>query len=90
MGQLLKQLSKHVASDDDSVSERFSTALKKRNYVMHEFFLVRNSDFKTLEGRMRMLAELTSIEQILDSSRITINATRIAMCRTLKIEDEWD
>jgi hypothetical protein len=38
---------------------------------------------------MALLQELVDKEQLLDSARIMANAMRIAMCRTLGIEDIW-
>ena len=88
MGQLLAKLSKHVTINDASVSEQFTNALKKRNYLMHEFFLERNTELESSEGRMRLLAELTTIEGDLERSRVMINAMRIAMCETLGVDDD--
>jgi hypothetical protein len=38
---------------------------------------------------MALLQELVSFGRLLDSARVTANAMRIAMCRTLGIEDVW-
>jgi hypothetical protein len=38
---------------------------------------------------MALLQELVGFERLLDSARVTANAMRIAMCRTLGIEDVW-
>ncbi len=88
MGQLLRKLSEHVTIEEISVSDCFSTALKSRNYLMHEFFLKKNSELETAEGRMQLLVELTTIQGILERSRVMINAMRIAMCETLGVEDD--
>jgi len=89
MGQLLKKLSQHVTVEDDSVFGEFEVALRQRNYLMHEFFLERNSELESEEGRMRLLKELLTVEGYLERSRVRINAMRIAMCETLGIDDEF-
>jgi hypothetical protein len=38
---------------------------------------------------MSLLHELVGMERLLDSARVMANAMRIAMCRTLGIEDVW-
>ena len=89
MGYLIKQVRHRVRFDDDLIEEGFSIALDKRNYLIHRFFLERNGEFKSTEGRLRLLSELVAIEQVLDRCRVMVNAMRIAMCRTLEIEDPW-
>ena len=89
MGQLLRRVGQHVTINDNSVEERFSTALIERNYLIHRFFLERNPLLASSEGRMQLLSELVGIEANLESCRVTINAMRIAMCDALGIEDEW-
>lgn len=89
MGYLIKQVKHRVRFDDDLIEEGFSIALDKRNYLIHRFFLERNEEFKSTEGRLRLLSELVAIEQVLDRCRAMVNAMRIAMCRTLEIEDPW-
>ena len=89
MGKLLKRVGQHVTIDDNSVEEGFSAALQERNYLIHRFFLERDSQFKSTEGRLGLLSELVGIERNLDRCRVMINAMRIAMCETLGIEDDW-
>ena len=89
MGQLLKTVGQHVTIKDNSVEEGFSAAVAERNFLIHRFFLERDSQFKTTEGRLGLLSELVGIEKNLDRCRVMINAMRIAMCRSLGIEDDW-
>ena len=89
MGQLLERVRQHVTINDNSVEEGFSAALQERNYLIHRFFLVRDSQFKSTEGRLGLLSELVGIEKNLDRCRVVINAMRIAMCESLGIEDNW-
>ena len=89
MGQLLSKVRQRVTIKEDSVEEGFSTALDQRNYLVHRFFLERNSGLESTEGRMGLLTELVEIERNLERCRVMINAMRIAMCSTLSIKDEW-
>ena len=89
MGQLLKRVGQHVTIEDNSVEEAFSAAVVERNSLIHRFFLERDSQFKSTEGRLGLLSELVGIEKNLDRCRVMINAMRIAMCRSLSIEDDW-
>lgn len=83
MGQLIRELNKHVTFPESNVPDSFESALSSRNFLMHHFFVERNSKLATEEGRFELLRELVTIEQDLDRCRIMINAMRIAVCRTL-------
>ena len=89
MGELLRKVRKYVAITDDAIEERFSTAVEQRNYLSHRFFLECSSALESTEGRLQLIYYLTRVERILDRSRVTVNSMRIAMCRTVGIEDEW-
>jgi hypothetical protein len=56
---------------------------------MHRWFLDRKEAFKEEAGRMALQRELVGMERLLNSARVMANAMRIAMCRTLGIEDIW-
>ena len=89
MGQLLKRVGEHVTINDNLIVEGFSAALQQRNFLIHRFFLERDSQIKSSEGRLVLLSELVRIEKNLDRCRVLINAMRIAMCESLGIEDYW-
>ena len=89
MGWLRREISRHITVNEDSVEERFSAALTQRNFLMHRFFLERNQQLASGEGRIELLGELVGIEADLERCRVTINAMRIAMCEALEVEDEW-
>ena len=89
MDQLLKRVRQHVTVKDNSVEEGFSAAVAERNFLIHRFFLERDSQFKATDGRLVLLSELVGIEKNLDRSRVMINAMRVAMCKSLGIEDDW-
>jgi hypothetical protein len=87
MGQLIHEMQKHIEFSDPKMSDRFELALQKRNFLMHHFFLEQGGKLKTQDGRMALLAELSSVDQMLEDGRVIMNAMRIAMCRTLGVED---
>jgi hypothetical protein len=89
MGWLLHKMQKYVTLSDPVVTERLDLALKRRNYLMHAFFLERGDELKSEAGRMDLLSELISTERLLDDARVTVNAMRIAMCRTLSVSDPF-
>ena len=64
MGSLLREVQKHVKFDDAQwVSDWLSSALGKRNFLIHRYFLDREDKFKTEMGRLGMLNELVSIQR---------------------------
>jgi hypothetical protein len=87
MGSLLKELSNYVTIQEESVAKNLDEALKLRNFLMHSFFIAREEEFKSEDGRLRLLAEIIGIEQTLEKCRVITNAMRIAMCRTLGFPD---
>jgi hypothetical protein len=89
MGSLLHELKSLVTLKEGDPRERMEAALKVRNYLMHRWFLDRRETFKSARGRMALLQELVGMERLLESARVTANAMRIAMCRTLGIDDIW-
>ena len=89
MGQLLHKVRQHVTVDDNSIELGFSAALEERNYLIHRFFLERDPQLKSTEGRFELLSELSRIEMNLDRCRVAINAMRMAMCEALGVKDDW-
>jgi hypothetical protein len=86
MGQLMKQLSKHVTFADDTYQRYFEKALQNRNFLMHQFFLNGDAKLRTEVGRFELLAELVQMEQIFERARIAMNAMRIALCEKLGLD----
>jgi len=88
MGQLINELSKHVSFPNNEVPGYFDEALKKRNFLMHRFFLERESGMSTQDERLGLISEILIIQDEFDRARIMINAMRIAMAKTLGIAEE--
>jgi hypothetical protein len=91
IGQLLRELRKFVAIENETVERGLDEALACRNRLMHSFFLgLGDADGLASEkSRKATVAYLLAAEGLLDRARITVNAMRIAMCRALTIEDPF-
>ena len=48
---------------------QLSVVVKERNYLIHRFFLERDPQFKSTEGRFQLLWQLHEIEENLDNCR---------------------
>jgi hypothetical protein len=87
IAQLIRDIGKHVKIEGQSVPDTVERALRTRDFLVHRLLLERSRKFNANAGRTETLAEVISIERLLDAERITINAMRIAMCRTLGVPE---
>lgn len=72
MGQLIKKL-RDIQAIDDEADSKLRSALKKRNWLAHSFFVDHALTFLSEEGRLKMVQELETctayfneIEEILN------------------------
>lgn len=65
LGNLLRKI-KGIVSFDEKAKDHIDQALKKRNYLIHEFYKHHNFAINSEEGRSEMLEELKGIGQKLD------------------------
>ena len=65
LGNLLKQISK-ICSVSEGIESSIKEALKKRNYLIHNFFRTHNFAINSQEGRETMIAELRDIFKALN------------------------
>ena len=84
MGALLSDFRKHVKISDDTVAASLSDALRKRNFLIHYYFRQRQDMFATERGRLKMLAELVSISDVLEKAADLTNGMRVALRRALE------
>ena len=83
IGQLLRLLMKSFVTDiDDWVPNFLDAARKKRNFLIHNYFLERSDAFASEDGRFRMLKELIDIESELHRATTLTNAMKIAISET--------
>ena len=84
MGRLLREVRKHVKFDDTQwVSDCLTSALGKRNFLIHRYFLDREDKFNTETGRLEMLKELVSISNEIEQATAIVGGMRVSLCRAL-------
>jgi alpha-galactosidase/6-phospho-beta-glucosidase family protein len=83
MGALLKEVRKSVAFNEEAIDKKLDETLRKRNFLIHRFFLERAEKLDSQDGRMELLRELVQIEQDLETARGWIAGLRVAMVQTI-------
>ena len=86
MGALLKKFKKYVTIDDDRVEQCLDSALVKRNFLIHDFFLEREKKFDTEKGRREMVRELIGIQKELEIATKLTNGMRVAVSEALGLK----
>ncbi len=79
MGTLLKDLRTIFTIDDTDIDSTLDDALRKRNYLMHEFFRVREPDFTSTEKRNQIFGELIEIGLVLKKAMFTVRGMQAAI-----------
>jgi len=79
MGSLLRELRKFFTIDDVEINSTLDDALQKRNYLMHEFFCVREPDFPIMEKRNQIFSELIGIGLVLKKAMFTLRGMKAAI-----------
>jgi hypothetical protein len=74
LGQLLRQFSSKVRISDPSIPSLLLTAVEKRNFLAHRFFLERINLIAEEEGRVEMLRELTAMQALLERAGTLMRA----------------
>lgn len=83
MGSLLKDLRTLFTIDDPDIDSSLDDALRKRNYLMHEFFRLREPDFSSEEKRNEIFVELIEIGLALKRAMFTVRGINAAIERYL-------
>ena len=83
IGQLLRDFDAHIRKIDQPLRDALQLALKKRNFLIHRYFLDREAGFRRRAGRMKMMRELLGIERTLDNAATISRAMRIALAEHL-------
>ena len=86
IGRLLHSFDEKVEIDNTDVHSLLVKARDQRNMLAHEYFLVRNEQFETYDGRMGLLQELVSVESRIRSATELVNGMRVAVEQTLEGE----
>lgn len=65
-----------------------SDALERRNHLMHNFFEVHATDFKTQHGQRRMVIELADSIRLFRIADLPVAVATKALLRVMGISDE--
>jgi hypothetical protein len=80
LGRLLNHFQgKFVNEIDEWVPEYLEEGRRLRNFLIHDYFLKRDVEFGTRNGRMAVLKELLDIQQHLKRSAGLLNGLRVAV-----------
>lgn len=63
LGQMIRDL-KRAASVPAELEAKLAEALKRRNWLAHDYFRERAENFMTIEGKNEMIAELESAQNL--------------------------
>lgn len=74
LGQMIADL-RRVTGVPDELASRLGTALKTRNWLVHDYFRERATEWFTREGRERMIAELEECRKSLLEADRLLDAT---------------
>jgi hypothetical protein len=88
MGTLLKHLRTQFTIEDTEIDDVLSLALKKRNYLLHNFFRVRVPDFPNPEKRPEIIGELIETGLLLKKAMVTVRGLTAGMKRALRAASE--
>ncbi|HYE76227.1 MAG TPA: hypothetical protein VEF04_22970 [Blastocatellia bacterium] len=83
LGALLKEFSRYVTIKDPQVVQFLELALDRRNFLMHHFFRERSTKLQSEEGRMSLLSELVSIDNLLQEAAMIVRGMGIAISRAI-------
>jgi hypothetical protein len=78
LGLLLKKLRRHFAIDAE-IDGVLSQALRKRNYLMHEFFLRREKQLSSSSKRPEIIRELVQIGLLLKKGMFAMRGMAVAL-----------
>jgi len=88
MGALLTELRKVFVIDDVEIDSLLSSALKLRNFLMHEFFRAREPDFPSERKRHHIFGELIEIGLTLKKAMFAVRGMNAAIQQYLQVVDE--
>ncbi len=87
LGQLLRELKKYIAVPDD-LAEALGEALTKRNWLAHDYFRERATDFVTDIGCSGMIRELEAIQRLFDDADQKLGAIVRPIREKFGVSDE--
>ncbi len=87
MGRLMKNLRDTTKVGDD-LEQLLSEALRKRNWLVHDFFRERVSEFMTSQGREQMIAEVDACRDLFQSADMRLGEIVAPLRRKAGLTDE--
>lgn len=67
LGRMIREL-EAVTTIEPDLQSMLTLALKRRNWLAHDYFKVRAKDFMTVKGRAEMLSELQESQELISSA----------------------
>ncbi len=87
MGRMMREL-RDVTRMDDDLEQLLSEALRKRNWLVHDFFRERATGFISTTGREQMLSEVDRCRDLFQSADKRLEATVAPLRRKAGLTDE--
>jgi hypothetical protein len=87
MGRLMRNL-RDISQVDDDLEQLLSEALRKRNWLVHEFFRERATEFMSSLGRDQMISEVDVCRDLFQSADKRLEATVTPLRRNAGLTDE--
>ena len=87
LGKLLRELKKY-ASVPDELEQTLEEALKKRNWLVHDYFKDRAKEFISSAGCNLMISELEGAQQLFGDAAHTLNISVKPICERFGLTDE--
>jgi hypothetical protein len=89
MGQLLKEIKPVVTFGDPAGEALVDEALKKRNFLLHDYFWDRAIEFMSPNGRAKMLTELMELLDLFQRADGLAKTLARAASKAAGVTDEW-
>lgn len=83
MGQLFHYVKKHATISDESIVEKLTFAIDKRNFLAHRYFIERDTGFETRAGRKSMINELVIMGDLFARCTAVVGGITIAIREAL-------
>lgn len=87
MGRMMKNL-RDITQLDNDLEQLLSGALRKRNWLVHDFFRERAAEFMSSPGREQMLSEIDRFRDLFQSTDKRLEATVAPLRRQAGLTDE--
>ena len=87
MGRMMKNL-RDITQVDDDLEQLLREALRKRNWLVHDFFRERATEFMSSPGQEQMISEIDGCRDLFESADKRLEATVAPLRRKAGLTDE--